>query len=375
VAKKSSSPARRTQEKLADILFPVRRHEEEYVELDIPKEQRRLVTDSFDFTVSTLVQYIDDSDMYIPPFQRRFVWTLGQASRLIESLIIQCPIPSIYLNEEADNKLTVIDGNQRLLSIYKFVKGDFALQFLTAYPDLDGSLFADLDPRFQRHILSRPLRFIVIKKETHPQIKFDVFERINSGAVRLNAQELRHGVYYGPLIVAADHLAESKLWRDVTRIREDKRMRASELVLRFWAFRYALDSYKKPLETFLNTFAERNRSVDDPTLERWSEEAKAVATVALSLFGSLAFKTISKNGKPSSLINSALFDAEMIGISTYPDRRFLSSYPPKRFRERLGTFLTGSDAFQDTILKATSDESSVRGRIQLFRDFLNSLNG
>jgi hypothetical protein len=233
--KKSSSTTHRSQEKLADILFPVMRHEEDHVELDIPKDQRRLVTDSFDFTVSTLIQYVDDGEISIPPFQRHFVWTIGQASRLIESLIIQCPIPSIYLNEETDNRLTVIDGNQRIISIYKFVKGDFPLQYLSAYPDLDGSRFADLDPRFQRHILSRPLRFIVIKKETHPQIKFDVFERINSGAAKLTAQELRHGVYYGPLIVAADHLAASKLWRDVTRIREDKRMRASELVLRFWA--------------------------------------------------------------------------------------------------------------------------------------------
>jgi hypothetical protein len=97
-------------QQLADILFPT----DEQIELtesilDIPAEQRRLHTESYDFTVSTLVSYLKEKKLTIPEFQRRYVWSDAQASRLIESLIIQCPIPVIYLSQQKDESLAVID--------------------------------------------------------------------------------------------------------------------------------------------------------------------------------------------------------------------------------------------------------------------------
>ena len=114
--------------------------------------------------------------MFVPRFQRGYVWTDPQASRLIESLIIQCPIPVIYLSQEPDERLSVIDENQRLQSILRYLDNTFELRGLTAYPELEGSRYFQLDPRFQRHIVNRTLRCIVIMKDTHPQVKFDVFE-------------------------------------------------------------------------------------------------------------------------------------------------------------------------------------------------------
>src|SRR5688572_27591337 len=99
---------------LADMLFPTLTEEElsESI-LNIPPEQRRLHTETLDFSISTLLDSLENGHIFIPEFQRRYVWSLSQASRLIESLIIQCPIPVIYLNQEKDEKLSVIDGNQR----------------------------------------------------------------------------------------------------------------------------------------------------------------------------------------------------------------------------------------------------------------------
>ena len=151
--------------------------------------------------------------MYIPEFQRKYVWSKAQASRLIESLIIQCPIPVIYLSQERDERLSVIDGNQRLQSIRRFLNNEFPLIGLTAYPELEGLTYEELDVRFQRHIMNRTLRCIVIMKETHPQVKFDVFERLNTGAVELSAQELRHGIYHGPFIEWVTDAAKDPRWR------------------------------------------------------------------------------------------------------------------------------------------------------------------
>jgi len=181
---------------LADKLFP-QQVEPEMEILSIPPEKRRLSTETYDFTVSTINDYIREHHIIIPKFQRGYVWNRAQASRLIESLIIQCPIPVIFLSQNSDETLSVIDGNQRLNSIKLFLEDDFQLKGLTAYPEIEGFYFSELDPRFQRHILNRTIRCIVILKDTHPQIKFDVFERLNTGSVKLNPQELRHGIYNG----------------------------------------------------------------------------------------------------------------------------------------------------------------------------------
>src|SRR5689334_6421022 len=123
------------QESLADALFPVQENEFEEAILSIPPEKRILRTEQYDFSVSTLVAMMDKGEVTIPEFQRRYVWSDRQASRLIESLIIQCPIPVIYLNQEKDETFSVIDGNQRLNSLRRFIEDAFALAGLTSYPE------------------------------------------------------------------------------------------------------------------------------------------------------------------------------------------------------------------------------------------------
>lgn len=179
-----------TQKALADRLFPNIEPTEEIELRNIPPEQRRLHTETADLTVGSLHGYMTTGKIEVPEFQRGYVWNRTQASRLIESLIIQCPIPVVYFSQSPDNKLIVIDGNQRLLSIKFFMNDAFELQGLSTYPELNGFDWTSLDPRFRDHISNRTIRCITILKDTHPQIKFDVFERLNTGSVKLNAQEL-----------------------------------------------------------------------------------------------------------------------------------------------------------------------------------------
>jgi uncharacterized protein with ParB-like and HNH nuclease domain len=277
-------------QQLADILFPT----DEQIELtesilDIAPEQRRLHTESYDFTVSTLVSYLKEKKLTIPEFQRRYVWSDAQASRLIESLIIQCPIPVIYLSQQKDESLAVIDGNQRLRSLQRFVNNEFALTGLTAYPELDGLSFYELDSRFQRHIENRTIRCLVILKDTHPQVKFDVFERLNTGAVKLTAQELRHGIYHGDMIKMTEGLAKNKRFAELIDIKHNKRMKLDELVLRYIAFRFFLPTYKKPLAGFLNTVCDSNRALDETHRRKYAEDFESAVKTAALLYGKYAW--------------------------------------------------------------------------------------
>ncbi|MBN9133550.1 MAG: DUF262 domain-containing protein [Nitrosospira multiformis] len=357
---------------LADLLFPGTLEQQDFAEgiLSIPPEQRKLHTETYDFTVDTIVERLEEEAIFIPEFQRRYVWNESQASRLMESLIIQCPIPVIYLNQEPDERLSVIDGNQRLTSIRRFIRNEFALKGLTAYPELEGNRYYQLDPRFQRHIRNRTLRCIVILKDTHPQVKFDVFERLNTGAVKLTPQELRHGLYYGDLINLATKTANDTKFANILDIKDDKRMKAEELILRFWALSENYVSYRKPLASFINSYAESLRKISpDHTIHLANSFISTLNSVQ-KLFGSFAFKIFDENGVIDSKFNSALFDAEMLAVKQLTVDGKLKNLTQKEAQQGLVELIKSDEAFRKSISIATSDENQVKVRVNAMKALL-----
>jgi hypothetical protein len=356
---------------LADQLFP------EIIEVDneilnIPPEQRKLNTETYDFTVSTINDYIKEKHIVIPKFQRGYVWNRSQASRLIESLIIQCPIPVVFLSQNSDETLSVIDGNQRLNSINLFLEEDFYLQGLTAYPELDGFKFSELDPRFQRHIKNRTIRCIVILKDTHPQIKFDVFERLNTGSVKLNAQELRHGVHHGSLMNLLEKVSKYKGWKDSTGFKTDKRMKGEELILRFFALSDNWRNYLKPMSGYLSAFSEKNRNLEKDELDTLEQNLYNVITTIIQLYGNLAFRSYDKTLK-NAKFNTALFDAQSIALHELDlsDAQINKLKKKDIIQKTVGLF--DQDEFSKFISQATTDKNAVQGRIRQYKKFIENL--
>ncbi|MCE8050505.1 DUF262 domain-containing protein [Halomonas daqingensis] len=360
---------------LADELFPEQEIYESDEVLDIPPNQRKLHTESYDFSISTIYDHMKEGHIYVPRYQRSYVWNRAQASRLIESLVIQCPIPVLYLDQSYDSKFSVIDGNQRLTSIKLFLDDEFELKGLTAYPELEGLFWSDLDPRIQRHIRNRTLRCIAILPDTHPQIKFDVFERLNTGSVQLNPQELRHGIYHGPLIDKVDELSLNSHWKEITRIKTDKRMRRSELVLRYLAMTNDLENYFKPLSGFLNAFSEKYQFAKEDVLNEFEKDFENSVRAASILYGDLAFRPFNKEFKAQNAINTALLDAQLVAIhDLQPD---LSNFT-QRDRHRLWSATAELFEFQEfskTIGAGTSSKTSVVRRIEIFTKFLKKQLG
>jgi len=360
---------RNNSSKLADKLFP----EIEELNLDIlniPPEKRRLNTETYDFTVSTLIDYLQDGHIEIPDFQRGYVWNRAQASRLIESLIINCPIPVIFLSQNPDETLAVIDGNQRLNSIKLFLTDQFELRGLTAYPELEGFKFTELDPRFQRHIQNRTVRCIVILKDTHPQIKFDVFERLNTGSVKLNPQELRHGIHAGTFMDKLEKLSDNKLFRELTLTKADKRMKADELILRFCALSSNWKNYSKPLVSFLNNYSETNRNETPERLAEIEDEFVTTLNKIYIALNKFAFKSYDKTQK-NAKFNTALFDAQMIAFyEINPSDEKVKQLAEKNFIKLNQEFIETPE-FNKLISSATTDKNSVINRITDYKKFLS----
>lgn len=356
---------------LADKLFPDNRTEDIDI-LNIPPAERRLRTETYDFTVSTLVEYLKQGHISIPKFQRGYVWNKTQASRLIESLIINCPIPVIYLSQNNDETLSVIDGNQRVNSIKLYLNDEYDLKGLSAYPELEGLFYSDLDPRFQRHILNRTLRCICILKDTHPQIKFDVFERLNTGSVKLSAHELRHGLYMGTLMKKIEALSSNSVFKKLTMTENDKRMKADELVLRFFAFSSGWQDYAKPLADFLNKYCEHNKNLGENDLLALESEFLATLNTINEVLGSSSFRTFDQAHK-SPKFNAALYDAQMIAFSELNlQQNQIDKLKKENIAEQNYGFIA-SEPFVKYISFATTDNNSVTERINAYKGFIISI--
>ena len=364
-------PLTKKTKSIADALFPEIPEDEHYDVLDIPPNKRKLHTESYDFSISTIYDHLKSGHIYIPRFQRSFVWNMGQASRLIESLVIQCPIPVLYFDQLYDSRFSVIDGNQRLTSIKLYLDDEFSLKGLTAYPELENSYWSDLDPRIQRHILNRTMRCIAILPDTHPQIKFDVFERLNTGSVQLTAQELRHGIYHGKLINLIETLSRNDIWKKITRIKQDKRMKRAELVLRFLALAHELNEYEKPLSGFLNNFAEKYQNPNQKCLDEFSNHFLNAVKKMDTLYGELSFRPFDKSLKAQNAINAALFDAQMVAIyKVNPNVNNFNAKKRETLLDNTAKLFENQD-FRKTIGAGTSAKTSVLKRINMFTEFIS----
>lgn len=296
----------------------------------------------------------------VPEFQRGYVWTRTQASRLIESLIIQCPIPVIYFSQSLANNLIVIDGNQRLMSVKLFLNDGFELQGLTTYPELNGYSWAQLDPRFKDHIQNRTIRCITILKDTHPQIKFDVFERLNTGSVKLNGQELRHGVNHGSLMQMIDDVAKYDKWKALSGFKNDKRMKGAELVLRYFAFRFNRTKYEKPLSGFLDSFSSENKHLSEIDANLWPIDILNTLDLVDYYFGKKAFKMLRPDLSTAGNFNSAVYDAQMIGLAETKNDRIKRKEIAPEVVQKVFAALTEERNFAASVSRATSDEAAQR---------------
>ncbi len=339
--------------------------------LRVAPPDRRLVTQPYDLVVRTIVSQIEDKSLLVkPPYQRGYVWDDGRASRLIESLLMNIPIPACYFAEEEGGVLTVIDGQQRLFSIWRYVRNHFQLRSLRTLPEFNGKFFKDLTEREQRLILGRTIRCIVVTQESHPEIRFEVFERLNTGAMQLTDQEIRNAIYRGAFNDLIKTLAEQPRWIGVLNKKQlDKRMRDDELVLRFFAVYDGYITYQAPLRAFLNSYTiKKCTDLNEGEKQRLIGLFEQTVGKVIAVFGDHAFRSYLMGWERQ--INRALFDAVMLVFSKISIEELI------REREAIETTLIqlcANPEFFQSIGRSTADRASFFTRIRLFSKALSDI--
>ncbi|MGB5070336.1 MAG: DUF262 domain-containing protein [Flavobacteriales bacterium] len=363
---------------------------DEAEESGLDGNRRPIHTEKNDTRISALYEDWKDGRLILrPDFQRGWVWDPKKASRLIESVLLDIPLPTVYLFEERDDRQNVIDGQQRLTSFFSFIDGElpgekhFKLSGLNALKELNGETFKSLDKNLQQKIKTYSLRTILFKKESDPDLQFEIFERLNTASVALNEQELRNCIFRGKLNSLLHELAEDADFRKLLGLKApEKRMRDVELVLRFSAFLLRSHiNYKPPIKKFLNDFMSEERDISPAKEAAIRKGFKTAVDVITSMFGEHAFRRYysgdsqkNPNGRwEPKKFNVSLYD---ILMDTFARMDKNQSY---RHMDRLGEALidvmSREQRFIDSIELSTSSMKAINARFSIWRDAVQSVVG
>lgn len=361
---------------------------EDDVELDVEASQRKIIWQAKDFSIREFLTMKNDGELILQPlYQRNFVATDLIASKLIESILLDVPIPVVYFAEEQDGSFSVIDGQQRLTSFLSFLEGKFPdsrafkLSGLKVLPELNRKLFIDLEGELQKKIRSTTIHSIIIKKESNPDIKFEIFERLNTGSTKLNEDEIRNTVYRGNYIGLLAELSENPIFHGL--VKKDnfkKRMIYRGMILRFFALsEKSYINYKSSMKQFSNKELRENRELSPNKVKEYRARFEHCIDLVKTVFGENAFRRYipgndDEQGKwASTQINMALFDLQMVGFVNYSKNDVLAN--ADLIREELLTLMTTDVQFQNLIGFKTSDADNVKKRFRIYMDMLDRIIG
>jgi hypothetical protein len=345
--------------------------------VDIPKEKRYLNTASYDFSVQSLVDYMSGDYPKIileVPFQRNFIWKEDRASQLIESVIMNVPIPPLYFAEEENGKWLVIDGLQRLNSLLHFYQNEYKLKGLEIIKELDDLKYKDLPPKAKSLLNDGLLRVNVIKKDSHSDIKYDIFMRLNKGSVSLNYQELRNCLYRGHLNDEARLFTKNnKEYQKLLGLsKPHSRFLDVELIMRVFALseklelnedgNYQIASYSGRMVNFINDYMDNTKRISLTDAKQKLEDFGLTIKKVIAVFGSTnAFKdeTAKIRRFNKSIAEFILISFRKFDIDILTEKR-------REIKTLLSEILTNNNEFKKSISQNTSDKDVVNYRINFW---------
>jgi hypothetical protein len=241
-------------------------------EEQIIDKQKIVDYDIKEFTIELITQkYLngiaeDNNDIFIPTYQRNFVWDENRQSKFIESIILGIPVPYIFTADVENGRLEVVDGSQRLRTIVNYIDNKLALIDLEILDKLNGFRFKDLSIGRQRKFKNSTIRMIALSDKSDEDVRFMMFERINTGSALLKDMEKRKGIFGGKFLTFVyEDCSTHPLFVKNTSFTEKvkKRGEPQELITRFFAFSDNYLGFKTGMNNFLNDYTEKmNKSMD-----------------------------------------------------------------------------------------------------------------
>lgn len=362
------------------IEFDTKEESEDYQEDCVPEVEPFVPADVHitprTITIDAVASRLKHGEIDLTPeFQRKGgLWSDVQQSRLIESMMLKIPIPTFYFNAVDDENWVVIDGLQRLATLYNFmVAGTLKLQGLEYLKEFEGSTFEKLPRQYYRRICETQLQIYTIESGTPEEVVFNIFKRINTGGLNLEPQEIRHALYQGQSTRLVKRLAASEAFLEATggKIRTD-RMEDCEFVTRYLAFT-ELDyrkEYKGNIDSYLIKAMKLVNTYTDEQIEQIAEEFEEVMQDCHQILGRYAFRKVNPEYRRGP-INKAVFEMWVHCIYKCSEkRRQLLIEKRELVLEHFVEFLQQNDMI--TAIKS-GDKYSVMHRINGLKKMLREI--
>lgn len=326
-----------------------------------------------DYPVDSIVKRMEAQDVVVPRFswepgddsqivgfQREYVWPRPKADRFIESLLLGLPVPGIFLVKEPSGRLLVLDGHQRLFTLSSYYQGvingvEYRLD--NVQTQFVGKRYRDLDVEDRRRLDDSIIHATIIRQDepTEDQSSiYLIFERLNTGGVNLQPQEIRVALYHGEFVRVLRTLNDNLEWRKLFG-NKSRRLKDMEMILRFFAFYYHTQHYRAPMKDFLNRYMASNKGL--------GRQSEGELTAVFEETTSLITETIGPRAfRPVRAVNAAVIDSVMTGLA-----RRLSAGPIKKgdqVVEHYNTLLKNRD-YWNAVETGTSQEANVATRLDL----------
>lgn len=315
-----------------------------------------------------------------PSYQRRERWTPAGQSALIESFLLNIPIPPVYLAEEDFGTYTVIDGKQRITTIAKFMRNKIRLTDLAKFKELEGAYFKDLPKDLENALKIRPyLRAVTLLKQSDPELKYEVFTRLNTGGEPLEPQEIRNALYRGGLNDLLFRLASTPFLRQQLKIKTLKEptylnMEDVEYVLRFFTIQEKWQNFEGDYRRSMDSFMADHKDADPKTCATYKKKYLSALARCSELWGDDAFKRY-EAGVIRNQFLAGMYDAQMVAVSRLSATQFQRVITKKAAAINRVKALSSDERFDSSVRVATNNKSNVKYRIEKISDALIEICG
>lgn len=338
--------------------------------------QARLVVQTADLPLGTLADMVESGGIDLQPgFQRRERWSTEKQSALVESFLLNVPVPPVYLAEEEVGTYSAIDGKQRLKAIADYISGRLALKKLDRLTEAEGLRFGDLPVEISNALRLRPfLRVVTLLKQTDPLLKFEVFLRLNKGGEALNPQEIRNVAFRGTLNDTIYQLAESPFLQAQLKITSDRsgpyrEMADAEFVLRFLTLAPRVEDFSGSLVREMDQFMADNRYVESQRLAAIRHSFIYSLERCEILWGDKAFRRPEGSGWRDQTL-AGMYDAQMIAVAFLSDREFERAELHRDIVIQRTRDLFNDQEFETAVRSGTNTPNRIKYRVSKMRQSL-----
>ena len=345
--------------------------------LDLSGGQRQAVMQPKDVPLGVYHTWYKRGKLNLnPDWQRAYVWKGKRPSYLIESILMRLPIPVIFLARTKEGGLEVIDGVQRLTTVFNFMENKFALNGLEVFKEVNGLRFKDLSPRMQSEIEDAVISCFELSEDTSQDLKFTTFERINTGGLSLNEMEIRNCIYRGKLNSKLADWAKNDDFRNAIHMRNlTDRMFDRALVLRFLAFdTIKHDKVVSGIKAFLNRFFETYKNPSDDIIADFDKRFKRAMRNSYTVFGGNSFRLrkidYKGGGEWAPRANAAIFQVISTSLASY-DTVQISQRADAIFEEYLD--ILSDQQWLDAVSKSTGDAKKIKYAFETWGRRLNAV--